>query len=87
MAIRMHKYVIPQLGQSTVLMPSFPCPRHVALQHGKITLWAEVNTLLEPEPYKFHVIGTGDERPEGTMYIGTLEDGIYIWHVYMETPC
>lgn len=67
-----------------------PMPRgakilHVADQGGIINLWAEVDTTAERVRRTVVVVGTGHSLPEGDgSHIGTVMQGQYVWHIYIE---
>lgn len=58
---------------------------HVGYQHGKTTLWVEVNLTdhVEKEKRRFQIHGTGHPimDPLGK-YVGTTFEGPFVWHVY-----
>ena len=58
---------------------------HVAIQHGVICLWVEVDTEKPPREYVFHIRGTGHQVPEDVDYLGSVltEEGAYVWHVFV----
>jgi len=61
---------------------------HFAVQGNKPTIWALVNaeeTFTERRYFRF----VGTERPitdEPLSYIGTTEDGSFIWHLFEIKP-
>lgn len=58
---------------------------HVALQHDRPTLWAEVDTDVELVPRGVAVVGTGLPIPgDGASHVGTFHDGGWVWHVYLQ---
>lgn len=67
-----------------------PMPRgakilHVADQGGIITLWAEVDTTAERVRRGVVVVGTGRPLPQGEgSHVGTVMQGEYVWHLYLE---
>ncbi len=75
-------------GEVTVSMPKHARIIHVALgQDGKYpTLWAIVKPDAEQEYRTFVVAVTGHPLPEHCIYIGTLIDGDYVWHIFETTP-
>jgi len=54
------------------------------------TLWVEVNTEMPTEIRKFQIFGTGVEIPDpddhNYCYRGTVQRGIYVWHLFEITP-
>ncbi len=48
-------------------------------------IWVEVDPEATTEARGFRVYGTGHEIPdEGVEYVGTYQDGAFVWHVYEE---
>lgn len=51
-------------------------------QSGKGALWAIVRPNANKVTRRFHVCGTGWDFPDAPYkYVGTWQDGVYIWHV------
>lgn len=72
------------MGINEVLLPAEHKIVHVALQHGNITMWAEVSLANVPyKPIPVSVVGTGHDIPEDTEHVGTFMDGPFVWHVYV----
>jgi hypothetical protein len=77
---------------------SFRLPRNSRIlsagnQLGRLFIWAEVDTDIESELRTFHIYGTGNPIPElnegarhksfrGRIFIGTVQMGVFAWHVY-----
>lgn len=60
-------------------------PRHVAIQAGSIYLWADVDPDAPLTPRMFSTVGTGQPFPADSVYLGTVMDEGWVWHVLMET--
>ena len=82
------KYQIPIAnGSHTVTLPGVGVrPLHVAMQGDIPTLWVEV----DPDAYKtwdikYQWFGTGHDIPGNAMYVDTVQDGIFVWHLYEVT--
>jgi hypothetical protein len=62
--------------------------RHVATQHGKPTLWIEVDPDDErgTRYRRFEVVATGQpisaQPPFGIVYHGTVFVDALVWHIY-----
>jgi hypothetical protein len=69
----------------TFVMAPVPQIRHVAMQNGWITLWVANHSDLPSRPCRFLVAGTGQVIPSDAAYLGTVMDGIFVWHVF-EVP-
>jgi len=55
---------------------------HFDMQNGTPTLWAEIDSLVEVEEWRFRIHGTGHQIPSGSTHVGTYLDGQFVWHVY-----
>lgn len=66
----------------TLKIPSGGVILHSSRQEPDICLWVEVNENNEFINRDFLVIGTGWEVPQNSVYIGTVFDGSYVWHIY-----
>ena len=82
-----YKYEIIEQGMSL----SAPITKFlsVQVQHGKMCIWAEVDTEMKDRHFLFTIIGTGWEFDkinnfDKTTYLGTVQylGGDYIWHIY-----
>ena len=51
-------------------------------QGNEIVVWYEVSPKAQKETRKLYVVGTGQNVPDGTCYLGTAFIGAYVWHVY-----
>ncbi len=83
----MWKYAFEVKPEFTLEMPKGARVRHVALQSGIPCLWAEVNPGARGKETKvFRVRGTGQpfecEDSYSTGYLGTFQQGEFVWHVF-----
>ena len=70
---------------STLLLPSGAEILSVSFQHGRVFLWAKVDTSLVKEARHFNVFGTGHIMPYDRAYrfIGTAHtDNGLVLHVF-----
>lgn len=79
-----HKYPLYVTDMQVVMMPVGARILSVANQRDMLTLWAEVNTEAPPAGRVIHVVGTGNPLvvASNADFIGTVEMGQFIWHVY-----
>lgn len=54
----------------------------VGEQGGIPTLWSLVDTSDSLVIRHFAITGTGHPIPEGGWYLGTYQDGPFVWHVW-----
>jgi len=59
---------------------------HVEYQGKDLQSWWEVDPDGRPRMIKFHVYGTGEiyEHRTYKYYIGTVQQGPFVWHVFYE---
>lgn len=70
---------------SNRLLPSDARPLCAQVQHGMVCVWYETDTDTDRMLTRSIVIvGTGHEVPSNADYFGTVQDGPYVWHVYIE---
>ena len=54
---------------------------------GTPSLWFLVDTNAPVSPLEYYVVGTGWDldfmKNRGLMFIGTIKDGPYMWHVFV----
>jgi len=76
-----HKAVVDR--ESGALIPSDAVPLSAQLQHGRVTVWyTTVNNLLDSR--RVFYVGTGHVINDGHAYVGTVQDGSLVWHVFLE---
>lgn len=62
-------------------------PISVGLQGGATVLWAEVDTEHEIQRQHVYIVGTGHGIvPDHCRFVGTVQQGPYVWHVYSPVP-
>lgn len=84
-----HKFPLAITDRQTIDLPGHAEILRVGVQGGAIYLWAVVatNTMLV-ESRTFDVVGTGNPVPGDATednYLGTVEDGPFVWHVFETT--
>lgn len=54
------------------------------VQHGALTIWTLENYRHNDDPTeeKFLILGTGSEVEPGWEYVGTVQHGQYVWHLF-----
>jgi hypothetical protein len=88
--IKIYKYAIKGMRLHSIEMPAGSIIRHLALQNDQPHIWVEVDIDKEPVQRLFFVAGTGHLLPEHpdyqNNYIGTYQQGAFVWHVYESVP-
>jgi hypothetical protein len=80
------KYPIPLADTFPLNMPRGATPLCVDVQRGEPCLWALVDTTAPNAERTFHIVGTGQEVPRDTCYVGTFQQGPFVWHVWEGDP-
>ena len=78
-----HKYFVANFAESIVI----PCNyifRAAAIQKGKMCVWAEVDPNSQDCVRRIVIKSTGSEIKDGSNYISTVFDDMYVWHLYEE---
>lgn len=52
------------------------------LQHGALTSWWLEDRAAPKETIRFRVYPTGAGVEPGDIYLGTLQDAQYVWHLF-----
>ena len=74
-----------RVGENRVSMPSGARVLTAQIQRGTLCVWALVDPSHSVESVTFSVVGTGHEfNPVGKTYVGTVQDGPLVWHVWFE---
>lgn len=72
-------------GRQEIKGPGLPRPAYFALQDGIPTVWAVVSPWERHElPRGIYIVGTGHPIPTGCTHVGSLQDGGFVWHLFME---
>ena len=53
----------------------------VGMQDDNLVLWLDSATDY-PTDYTFTVCYTGEDAPRNAIYVGTVQDGPFVYHVY-----
>lgn len=73
-------------GKQQIEMPKHADVLCVQAQYGEIMVWVQVNTTApsyeEIGVRNFVVVGTGHQYDHEDSYIGTVQIGSRVWHVF-----
>jgi len=75
------KYTLQIDDGEMIDMPRGARPLAVQVQAGDMCLWAAVDSRAPLVRHKFNIGGTGHPLPDGE-YIGSVQDGPYVWHIF-----
>jgi hypothetical protein len=79
---KIYKYTLDQ----PVRMPYGSTVVKVGIQNGQYCIWAIVDPFTSPvEHRRFVVVGTGHELDDNMVYVGTVFEDPFVWHI-MELP-
>lgn len=82
------KFPLELREEQEIEMPENANIIHVAEQHNRICLWAEIDPKNIKLKRIFYVVGTGWNIPNLSMvlYLGSvvMTPGAYVWHVYQK---
>lgn len=83
---KIFKYQLtPSPGTQTTYMPTSAQILHVNMQDGMITFWSIFDDSSNSTYRTFKVYATGEPIfTDKQMYLGTVMDGSYVWHVFEE---
>lgn len=90
-----HKYPLTG-GTQIIQAPLLAKPLYVGLDPiGTPCVWALVDTSMPLAGMIVLLTGTGSPLPEGAAeiddldkkYVGTILQGLYVWHVFHVNPC
>lgn len=71
------------LGEiNTLVMPEDAELLRFDMQNGAMCLWAVVDDANQRESRRFRVAGTGFELRDLDRYVGTTQDGQFVWHLF-----
>lgn len=77
------KYELPLSSLNNLEIPSGAKILTVQVQNNKPCIWVQVDENNTKETRTFRIYGTGHTMlDEKTTYIGTWQDGIYVFHLF-----
>jgi hypothetical protein len=78
------KFPITSPDGTRIDMPQGARILTVQMQAGMPTLWAVVDPEAPRRARYFRVVGTGHTHEAGVFrdYLGTVQDGPFVWHVF-----
>ena len=80
-----YKHAVELTDRQEILVPGFVRCLKVEMQNGKPCIWTEVDLKRQDEFFALwvYVVGTGHLIPESTEYLGTVFDGSFVWHIFV----
>lgn len=82
------KFPLLVVGEQVISVPVGSVPISAQFQRGTLCLWAFVETEAETVEQTIHIYGTGGLLPDDDpgIYVGTVQEGDFVWHVYWVSP-
>lgn len=86
------KFELKITDYQTVMIPFGASALSVQAQNDKICLWAIVDPKAKLSPYRFRIVGTGNNADDlgvdKTSFLGTVQthNGALVWHVFSVMP-
>jgi hypothetical protein len=77
-----YKYPLMLAGVQHVVMPHGASLMSVQVQNNSICLWAYIETDNHPKTRRVLIVGTGHEVPPHLKFVGTVQHGAYVWHIF-----
>lgn len=82
MTLRIYKYALQVCDTQLVMMPAGAKILDFQIQADEWCIWALVDDTVVMAEVTIHVRGTGHPIPEHVRYIGTAQQGPYVWHAF-----
>jgi hypothetical protein len=80
------KFPIGNEAQATIKMPIGASILRIAVQKDSgLCIWAFVDPELALEDRSFKLFGTGHNVPGNFAYVGTVDEGPFVWHLFERT--
>lgn len=76
------KYTVRQTDSQEIEMPAGAKILAVRMQGSVLTLWAMVDPSEPKESRTIQVYGTGHPAGSAGVYIGTVQHGPMVWHIF-----
>jgi hypothetical protein len=85
-SVRIWKFPLAITGEQMITMPKGTAILSVQMQGNQLSLWALVNERYDDSPCRVHIVGTGHPADHvlAMPFVGTVQDGPYVWHVFAE---
>ena len=71
-----------EIGDSYTLMPKGAEILHIGHQRERRYVWALADDCADTVGRVLVIRGTGDELPHDGVYVGTLMEDPWVWHVF-----
>jgi hypothetical protein len=83
--VKIHKYQIPIINSFNILLPVTAVILSFQMKNNNAFIWVIVDEIEPPIPRNFRLVGTGHNIDFLiAQYIGTIQDDIFVWHLFEE---
>ena len=84
MSHTIHKYPLPLMASFEIGSRPGAEPLTVQMQDGRPCLWMRVPVVVrgDYQVHRFYWVGTGQECPFPSTYVGTVQLDGYVWHLF-----
>ena len=80
-----YKFPLRVTDEQTINMPTGAKILSVQFQNDQLCVWARIDNEYFKSKRTFLIVGTGHRFPDdGRQYIGTVQQGPFVWHVFEE---
>ncbi|KAA0117846.1 hypothetical protein CIW48_26955 [Methylobacterium sp. P1-11] len=76
--------VKPSLEPITFKAPGLGKALFFGLQDHQARVWMKIKPGHPEVERRIQVVGTGHDIPENWRYVGSVQDGPYVWHCFQE---
>jgi hypothetical protein len=77
-----HKFPV-SFGEAIIKLPVRAKFLHFADQAGQLTVWFELDSEVTSQMFRrYQVFPTGGVIPYGAGWLGTCQQGPFMWHLY-----
>lgn len=80
--MKIYKYRLETNSEFAIAIPETCTILNVDLQGGYPHLWCEVDENSPKVFHKFRCVMTGESPPENGNHVGTVQQGVMVYHYY-----
>ncbi len=81
------KFTLKVAGRQGVSVPRDAVPLSAQMQDDTLCVWCLVDPKAKSETVTVAIVGTGHAfDPTGWEFVGTVQQGAFVWHVFWPEP-
>lgn len=77
-----HKYELLRQAEQEIGTRAGASFLSAQMQRGIICVWAIVEDTGRTVSRRIYIVGTGQDVPPHIGFIGTVQDGLFVWHIF-----